>query len=86
MKLFCLLSRGRHSLDLKERPSGSQLGESRPSLGGGRSESLVTYCCIFVMEYCDAGMHALSLVPVRSFVRLSDFCVKSGLSGLTIRL
>ena len=50
---FC--SRGRQSLDLKERPSGSQVGESRASLGGGRSQSLVTYCCIFIMEFCDAG-------------------------------
>ena len=36
------------------------MGESRPSLGTVRSESLVTYCCIFVMEFCDAGEHALS--------------------------
>lgn len=55
---FCLTSRDRHSLDLKERPSGSQMGESRPSLGTVRSESLVTYCCIFIMEFCDAGEHA----------------------------
>lgn len=67
MKQVCLTSRGRHSLDLRERPSGSQLGESRPSLGGGRSESLVTYCCIFVMEYCDAGMHALRQVSVEDY-------------------
>ncbi len=73
MKLICLASRGRQSLDLRERPSGSQLGESRPSLGGGRSESLVTYCCIYVMEYCDAGMHALSQVSVWSLTRVSAF-------------
>jgi hypothetical protein len=30
-------------------------GEGRQSMGSGKSQSLVTFRCIFVMEFCDAG-------------------------------
>ena len=54
--------RSPHSPELKPRSSqgarSSQEGdrEGRQGVGAGKSQSLVTYRCVFVMEFCDTGV------------------------------
>ena len=44
------------SQDARSSQEGDRVG--RQSVGAGKSQSLVTYRCIFVMEFCDTGVCA----------------------------
>ena len=46
----------RSSQDARSSQEGDRDG--RQGVGAGKSQSLVTYRCIFVMEFCDTGMCA----------------------------
>ena len=50
----------RSSQDARSSQEGDRDG--RQGVGAGKSQSLVTYRCIFVMEFCDTGVCA---APVR---------------------
>ena len=44
-------------------------GEGRQSMGSGKSQSLVTFRCIFVMEFCDAGARTCPTTCVTLLLR-----------------
>ena len=44
-----------HSPEPKPR-SSQDARSSQEGVGAGKSQSLVTYRCIFVMEFCDTGV------------------------------
>ena len=44
-------------------------GEGRQSMGSGKSQSLVTFRCIFVMEFCDAGARTCRTTCVTLLLR-----------------